>query len=257
MAVLNTEPLLDDRGLGSAATDISLAIDDLVVRFDGKAVLSGLSLHVAKGEFVVLLGRSGTGKSTLLKIIAGLEEHQSGTIAVSGGLGFAFQSPRLFPWMRTWQNVAAGATGLPGLDAAKRKELALSYLEEVSLRDKADAWPLTLSGGQAQRVSLARALAANAELLLLDEPFGALDALTRSSMHELVLDLWTRHRSTIVMVTHDINEALLLADRIIVMEGGRISNEWRLPSDRPRDLAQANIRTIQAELADALHVRRS
>jgi len=214
------------------------AVGDSVARavlvrriFDGRTVLDGVDIDIARGEFVALLGRSGSGKSTLLRALAGLDRDVDGELAVSGTVAVAFQEPRLVPWKRVAANVALGLNH-PDPTAAARAALA-----EVGLTERADAWPVTLSGGEAQRVSLARALVRDPDLLLLDEPFSALDALTRITIHRLVLDLWTRHRPGVLLVTHDVDEALHLADRVLVLGNGRIAHESivRVPHPRPRD----------------------
>jgi len=197
----------------------------LTKRFGDRTVLNGLDLTVERGEFVALLGRSGSGKSTLLRVLAGLDGDVEGSAVVTGTVSVAFQQPRLLPWRKVWRNVVLG------LKSADRA-LAEKALAEVQLAEHADDWPLTLSGGEAQRVSLARALVREPDLLLLDEPFGALDALTRISMHGLVQDLWRRHRPGVLLVTHDVDEALRLADRVLVLDGGRI-----VAAHRPRDAA--------------------
>ena len=223
-------------------------IRDLRRGFDGRTVLDGLDLTVGPGEFVALLGRSGSGKSTLLRLLAGLDATDdpeiAGTVAVPGSVAVAFQEPRLLPWRTVTDNVALG---LHRDDAA---EVAAAALEEVGLTDRAGAWPLTLSGGEAQRVSLARALVREPDLLLLDEPFGALDALTRLAMHRLVLDLWQRHSPGILLVTHDVDEALVLADRVLVLDGGRIVAD-HAPGPRPRHDVSALRREVLAELGVA------
>ncbi|MGZ3141766.1 ABC transporter ATP-binding protein [Lentzea chajnantorensis] len=196
--------------------------------FGQRTVLDGIDLEIAPGELVALLGRSGCGKSTLLRILAGLDDDFSGTAQVPGTVSVAFQQPRLLPWRKVWRNIALG------LHRPDGRPVALKALEEVRLPDHADAWPLTLSGGEAQRVSLARALVREPDVLLLDEPFGALDALTRLAMHHLVEDLWARHRPAVLMVTHDVDEALLLADRVLVLDEGRIVAEHRVTESRPR-----------------------
>jgi sulfonate transport system ATP-binding protein len=200
--------------------------------FGDRRVLHGLDLTVADGEFVALLGRSGSGKSTLLRVLAGLDDAGDdgvgGEVEVPGSVSVAFQEPRLLPWRSVTDNVALG------LHRADAREHALATLGEVGLTDRAEAWPLTLSGGEAQRASLARALVREPSLLLLDEPFGALDALTRIAMHRLVLDLWERHRPGILLVTHDVDEALVLADRVLVLDGGRIVAD-HAPGPRPRE----------------------
>ncbi|MGW0036139.1 ABC transporter ATP-binding protein [Gordonia sp. NPDC003376] len=212
------------------ATDSAVHVAGLTKSFDGNTVLADLDIDIAAGEFVVLLGASGCGKSTLLRILAGLDTEITGEVTVPRRRAVGFQSPRLMPWKRVWRNVVLGLPGTPDRTLAQR------YLAEVGLTDHADVWPKTLSGGQAQRVSLARALVREPDLLLLDEPFGALDALTRSQAQRLVVDLWERHGCAALLVTHDVEEALLLADRILVMDGGVIAHEVRLDLPRPRDI---------------------
>ncbi|HEY0453700.1 ABC transporter ATP-binding protein [Actinophytocola sp.] len=214
------------------ASELTVEVRGLTKRFGERTVLSGLDIDLAAGEFVALLGRSGSGKSTLLRILAGLDTAVEGTATVNGTVSVAFQQPRLLPWRRVWRNVVLGLRGR-GTD----RELADRALAEVRLGDLADAWPRTLSGGEAQRLSLARALVREPGLLLLDEPFGALDALTRLAMHGLVEDLWQRHRPAVLLVTHDVDEALLLADRVLILDGGAIVAEHPLTHPRPRRLA--------------------
>jgi sulfonate transport system ATP-binding protein len=206
----------------------AVSIRGLVKEFGERRVLDEVDLDIAPGEFVALLGRSGSGKSTLLRILAGLDREVQGTFEVPGTVSVAFQQPRLLPWRRVWRNVSLG---LRNVDARAVAEKALA---EVRLTDHVDAWPLTLSGGEAQRVSLARALVREPDLLLLDEPFGALDALTRLAMHHLVEQLWRDHRPAVLLVTHDVDEALLLADRILVLDEGRIVAEHHVGLSRPR-----------------------
>jgi len=211
----------------------------LVKAFGERRVLDGLDLTVHRGEFVALLGRSGTGKSTLLRVLAGVDPEVSGEARVDGTVSMAFQQPRLLPWRRVWINIALG------LEVDDPHAVALDALAEVYLTDRADAWPRTLSGGEAQRVSLARALVRRPDLLLLDEPFGSLDALTRQSMHRLVRELCRRHRPSVLLVTHDVDEALALADRVLVLAGGRIAAEHRPPADRnPTDLPALRARVL-------------
>jgi sulfonate transport system ATP-binding protein len=182
-------------------------------RFGERQVLDGVDLDIGRGEFIALLGPSGCGKSTFLKILAGLDPHATGTLSLPARRSVVFQEPRLLPWKRVWQNVALG---LP-YPAAERRRRAHAALEEVGVSHRSQAWPLTLSGGEAQRVALARALVRDPQLLLLDEPFGALDALTRIRMHGLLAQLWQRHQPAVLLVTHDVDEALLLAHRVIVL----------------------------------------
>jgi sulfonate transport system ATP-binding protein len=197
--------------------------------FDGREVLRDLDLDIPPGQFVALLGASGGGKSTLLKILAGLDQPDGDAeLTVPVHKAVAFQAPRLLPWKKVWQNVVLG---LPGRADRSR---ALAALTEVGLAGHLDAWPKTLSGGEAQRVALARALVRTPQLLLLDEPFAALDALTRLKTQRLVRDLWARHGFTVLLVTHDVDESLLLADRILVLEDGRIGHYVTVDVPQPR-----------------------
>ena len=213
-------------------------------------VLADVSLRVDRGEIVALIGRSGSGKSTILRVFAGLSTDHTGERVAAGAPALAFQEPRLFPWRDVRTNVAYGLTRnrLPKAQAQARADRALA---DVGLADRAEAWPLTLSGGQAQRVSLARALVAEPELLLLDEPFGALDALTRLSMRALLLDLWREHGFGVLLVTHDVDEAVALADRVVVLEEGEVIHT--LDIDDPRQATNADHH--RAELLDQLGVR--
>ena len=220
-----------------------------------RRILDDISLEVRAHEIVALVGRSGCGKSTVLRVLAGLSADHSGNREVTGAPAVAFQEPRLFPWRDVLTNVLYGLTRTTmSREAARtRSEQALA---EIGLADHADAWPLTLSGGQAQRVSLARALVAEPQLLLLDEPFGALDALTRLSMRALLLDLWRRHGFGVLLVTHDVDEAIELADRVLVLEDGRVAHSISIESPRPT----ASERTVQhdgyrVDLLDKLGVR--
>ena len=196
--------------------------------FGTARVLDDLDLSIAPGEFVALLGRSGSGKTTLLRTLAGLDAPDGQDVRLPGGRATVFQDARLMPWKRVWQNVAMG------LHRADARAAAEAALEEVGLTHRRDAWPLTLSGGEAQRAALARALVRRPELLLLDEPFAALDALTRMRMHALVLSLWQQHRPAVLLVTHDVEEAMALADRILVLDRGRIAAEERIAAPRGR-----------------------
>jgi sulfonate transport system ATP-binding protein len=198
-----------------SANERQLAVTARNVRrtFGDRGVLAGLDLNLRRGEFVALLGRSGCGKSTFLRALAGLDPDVTGEITTPPKRAVVFQEPRLLPWKRVWKNVALGLAG----GRQERRRIALGALVEVGLLARAEAWPVTLSGGEAQRVALARALAREPELLLLDEPFGALDALTKIRMHRLLARLLERHRPAVLLVTHDVDEALLLADRAIVL----------------------------------------
>ncbi|MFL9866062.1 ABC transporter ATP-binding protein [Paraburkholderia fungorum] len=221
-----------------------MQVHGLFKHFGDRCVIDGLSLEIRSGEFVALLGPSGCGKSTLLRVLAGLDHEIEGAVWVSPRRGVAFQAPRLLPWRRVWKNIVLGLSG----DRSRAR--AQAALREVGLAHRADAWPKDLSGGEAQRAALARVLARNPDLLLLDEPFAALDALTRLNAQNLVAQLWERHRQAILLVTHDVGEALLLADRILVMQEGRIALELPIDLPRPRDTdSAAFIRTKGVLLA--------
>lgn len=199
----------------------AVTVRGLVRSYGDRRVIDGLDLRIDKGEFVALLGESGCGKTTLLRALAGLDPIQGGHIAAPRRPAVVFQEHRLLPWDKLWANVALG---LPKEGARQRAEAALA---EVGLGERLDDWPRNLSGGQAQRVALARALVQEPELLLLDEPFAALDALTRIRMHGLVKELVARHTPGVLLVTHDVDEAIALADRILVMRDGAIAAEHR------------------------------
>jgi sulfonate transport system ATP-binding protein len=235
-------------GSDAPATEPVARVSGLVKRFGDRAVLDGLDLSIRRGEFVALLGRSGSGKSTLLRALAGLEPASGGELDVPATVSVAFQEPRLVPWKRVADNVALG------LDDPDPTAAAGAALAEVGLLGHRDAWPLTLSGGEAQRVSLARALVRRPGLLLLDEPFSALDALTRITVHRLVLDLWERHRPGVLLVTHDVDEALLLADRVLVLEDGRIAHETAVGLERPRHRDHPDLAGLRTVLLDRLGV---
>jgi sulfonate transport system ATP-binding protein len=206
----------------------AVEVRGLTREFSGNAVLRGLELRIQPGEFVALLGRSGSGKSTLLRTLAGLDDAPAGTVQVPQARTVVFQEPRLLPWKRVWRNVTLG------LRAADPKARAEAALAEVGLSHRLNAWPLTLSGGEAQRAALARALVREPALLLLDEPFAALDALTRLKMQALVTDLWRVHNPAVLLVTHDVDEALTLADRALVLEHGKIALDVPVTMPRPR-----------------------
>lgn len=218
--------------------------------FDGRRVLAGIDLTIRSGEFVVLVGKSGCGKSTLLKIVGGLDSGAEGVIDVSPDQAIVFQDPRLLPWKPVWKNVILGLEG----SQAQLRERARDALAEVGLADHAHAWPLTLSGGEAQRVALARALVRTPNLLLLDEPFAALDALTRLKMQQQVIALWRRHRIAALFVTHDVDEALLLADRIVLIADGAIARIFEIGLSRPRHREHPRFVAFRKELLQALGV---
>jgi len=222
--------------------------------FGDTHVLRSIDLDIKPGEFVVMLGRSGCGKSTLLRSLARLDPSPAGEIQTTGRATVAFQEPRLLPWRRVRENVELAL--LNTTERGSRRDLVDQQLAEVGLSEKADSWPRQLSGGQAQRVSLARALVSNPSLLLLDEPFSALDALTRIDMHQLVIQLWRHHAMAILLVTHDVDEALALADRVVLMDGGRLAHTWRVSLPRPdRTPSQPEIAGARAEILAALGVK--
>jgi sulfonate transport system ATP-binding protein len=220
----------------------------LTRRFGDRVVLDDLDLDIGRGEFVAMIGRSGSGKSTLLRALAGLDRDVTGSLGVAGPVAVAFQEPRLVPWQRVLANVALG------LRAPQPARAAAAALDEVGLTERAAAWPLTLSGGEAQRASLARALVRSPSLLLLDEPFSALDALTRITMHRLVLTLWERHRPAVLLVTHDVDEALALADRVLVLRDGRIAHSSAISVPRPRDRDHPSLTALRLRLLTELGV---
>jgi len=197
--------------------------------FDGRPVLDDLTFTIDSGEFVAMLGASGSGKTTLLRLLLGLERPDAGEVLVPEARTTVFQEPRLVASSRVWRNVVLG---LPKAEGTR--QVAVAALETVGLARHADAWPGTLSGGEAQRVALARALVRRPDLLLLDEPFAALDALTRLTMQALVAELVSRNQPGVLLVTHDVEEAVLLADRVLVLRDGRIAVDERIDLPRPR-----------------------
>jgi sulfonate transport system ATP-binding protein len=205
----------------------AVVVSNLRRAYGNRIVIDKLNLRIERGEFVALLGESGCGKTTLLRALAGLDPIQGGRIAAPRRPAVVFQEHRLLPWDSLWRNVSLG------LQLPDARERAAAALAEVGLGDRLDDWPRNLSGGQAQRVALARALVQQPELLLLDEPFAALDALTRIRMHDLVHELVANHRPGVLLVTHDVDEAIALADRILVMRGGAIAFEHRKADDAP------------------------
>ena len=228
------EPLLRESASDKLNIQISppsVRLRNFTRRFGANAIIEGLDLDMAPGEFVSLLGRSGSGKTTLLRTLAGLDAATGQDVTIPSSRAVVFQDARLLPWKRVWHNVALG---LKGRDVRSRAEKAL---REVGLGHRLDAWPLTLSGGEAQRTALARALVREPQLLLMDEPFAALDALTRLRVHELVLRLWAIHRPAVMLVTHDVDEAIALSDRILVLDRGRIVAEERITAPRGERLA--------------------
>ena len=219
--------------------------------FGDRNVLRGIDLEIRRREFVALLGRSGSGKSTILRALAGLDPGASGELYVPVRRSVVYQEPRLLPWARVLPNVVLG---LGGRDAVARGRAALA---EVALDGHEHDWPKTLSGGEAQRVSLARALVREPELLLLDEPFGALDALTRIRMHALVVRLCRTHHPAVLLVTHDVDEAILLADRVLVLSEGRLSLDLPVRLESPRLRGTPEFSRLRSQLLAELGVDES
>jgi sulfonate transport system ATP-binding protein len=251
MASVASEPLIV-----SSAEDLAVVARGVCRSFDGRQVLRGLGLTIASDEFVALLGRSGTGKSTLLRILGGLDPDYEGEVLVPERRAVVFQESRLIPWQRVLANVLLGLRRGAGGNVALRRR-GLDALGEVGLSEHANDWPLTLSGGEAQRVALARAFVREPQLMLLDEPFGALDALTRIRMHVLLQDLCLRHRPAVLLVTHDVDEAILLADRAVVLVDGRISLDLRIDLDRPCDRGHPAFVRLRDRLLLELGVKES
>ncbi len=212
-----------------------VTVTGLVRAYGDRIVIAGLNLRIERGEFVALLGESGCGKTTLLRALAGLDTIQAGRIDAPRRPAVVFQEHRLLPLASLWRNVSLN------LPASGSKERAEAALGEVGLADRLDDWPRTLSGGQAQRVALARALVQEPELLLLDEPFAALDALTRIKMQGLVKELVAKHRPGVLLVTHDVTEAVALADRILIMRRGAIAGEYRVAAHTDRAALRATL----------------
>jgi sulfonate transport system ATP-binding protein len=239
------------RGQALPSRGLALTIRDLHKSFGDHEVLRGIDLHIPAGQFVAVVGRSGCGKSTLLRLIAGLETASAGTVSFSEqprpeDLRVMFQEPRLLPWARVLSNVEVGlGRDRASADAQTRAENALV---EVGLGDKRGQWPAVLSGGQKQRVALARALVSHPRVLAFDEPLGALDALTRISMQRLLERVWHDQAFTAILVTHDVSEAVALADRVLVIEDGRIAHDIDVDIPRPRRRGSADLAALEGSI---------
>lgn len=218
--------------------------------FQGPPILNAIDLHIPSGQFVALLGESGSGKTTLLRAVAGLDHsaHSTGLAHASGNVSVLFQDSRLLPWLSVMDNLTLG------IDSPAVRQRAQQLLLEVGLGDKADVWPSTLSGGQKQRAALARSLLREPHVLLADEPFGALDALTRMRMHSLLLRLVERTHPTVILVTHDVDEALLLADRILVIQHGQIAQDHDVGLPHPRRPDHPRFMHLRTQLLRSLGV---
>jgi NitT/TauT family transport system ATP-binding protein len=248
---------------GVVASSAAVALDDVVVAFrlargGVYTAVERATLHVADGEFVTLVGPTGCGKSTLLNVIAGLLAPAAGGVNIFGSplaalnrqAGYLFQADALFPWKTVIENVAIGleTAGVPMRDARPRAQV---WLKRVGLDAFADRYPHMLSGGQRKRVGLAQVLICDPKILLMDEPFGPLDAQTRQIMGNLLLDLWTADRKAVLFVTHDLEEAIALSDRVVIMSAGpaaRIIGDWRVPLARPRDISEVKLDPMFHEL---------
>ena len=228
---------------------------DLKKSYNGTIVLDQLSLNIRKGEFVAIVGKSGCGKSTLLRLLSGLEKPSDGQIlieheqlmSINRQSCMMFQDGRLLPWKRVLENVELGLKG-------SHREEAMTVLKHVGLEHRIQEWPAKLSGGQKQRVALARALIHKPSLLLLDEPLGALDAFTRLEMQSLIENIWQKHGFTALLVTHDVEEAVTLADRVILLQDGMIAQDLAIPLPRPRQRDHATFTsTVKQILKQILH----
>jgi sulfonate transport system ATP-binding protein len=245
MKIDRIEELTVEQAAARGRHGARLALRGLKKSYAGRPVLDGIDLDLAAGEFVAVVGRSGCGKSTLLRAIAGLETLDAGSIDDGGAgpgprLRMMFQEPRLLPWKSVLDNV--------GLGLAHGRAAALAALDAVGLGARAAEWPSVLSGGQRQRVALARALVHQPPLLLLDEPLGALDALTRIEMQRLIESLWLARGFTAVLVTHDVQEAVALADRVVLVEDGRISLDLPVALARPRARATPGFAALEQRI---------
>lgn len=237
---------------------MSLELKNISRTFDGKTAVRNISLTAKQGEIIGILGTSGCGKSTLLRAISGLDRDYNGEIAINGETstdihdttGFIFQEPRLFPWMTVLENVTFGLKG----QKEEKNRLGREYLNSVGLSGSEDLYPRQLSGGMAQRVAIARALVTSPKILLLDEPFSALDAFTKMQLQDLLLDIWRSHHTTIVLVTHDIDEATYLCDRVVILRGqpGEIVSELAINVQRPRSRGSKRLAELKEEILDSL-----
>lgn len=243
------------------ALEIKALSKDYALRGQHLNVLENINLKVAPGEFISIVGPSGCGKSTLLRLIVGLDTNYAGDVLLDGqrlvgtslDRGIVFQDHRLFPWMTVSQNIALALKNHP-MSAQAKQQLVDEHIERVNLKGFADAYPHQLSGGMAQRAAIARALINAPKILLLDEPLGALDALTRVYLQQELQKIWVKQRCTVIMVTHDIEEALFLGDRVIVMGAhpGRITQEIRVDLPHPREHLSPQLHTLKEQLRQEL-----
>src|SRR5690625_2280493 len=239
---------------------MSLTVENVSRIFSGKTVVKNISFTANPGEIIGILGTSGSGKSTILRAISGLDQEYSGDISIHGKksqgvhdeTGFIFQEPRLLPWLTVIENIIFGLKGKKQANLERAKQ----YLANVGLDDCGHLYPRQLSGGMAQRVAIARALVTSPEILLLDEPFSALDAFTKMQLQDLLLDIWNMYQSTLVLVTHDVDEALYLCDRVIILRGqpGEIVKEITIEEQRPRQRGSQDLANLKTEILESLEL---
>ncbi|AOR63060.1 aliphatic sulfonates ABC transporter ATP-binding protein [Pectobacterium wasabiae] len=250
-----TDPATPSHSPSPLTKGAPLALDAITKHYGRRTVLNEVQLRIPSGQFVAIVGRSGCGKSTLLRLLAGLEAASSGKLltgtaplsSAKDDTRLMFQEARLLPWKKVIDNVGLGLRG-------NWREKAQDALASVGLADRADDWPAALSGGQKQRVALARALIHHPRLLLLDEPLGALDALTRIEMQSLIENLWLQHGFTVLLVTHDVSEAIALADRVILIEEGRVGLDITVDLPRPRRRGSAKLAELEARVLERVLV---
>jgi NitT/TauT family transport system ATP-binding protein len=231
-------------------------------RFDNFLALQGCNLRIEEGEFICLIGASGCGKSTLLRILAGFETASEGVVVVAGrevtgpgpDRGMVFQDYGLFPWLSVRDNIGFGPAAR-GVAKAQARETVDRFIDMIGLSRFADSYPHQLSGGMKQRVAIARVLANDARVVLMDEPFGALDAMTRERLQDELLEIWARTKLTVIFVTHAIEEAILLADRVVAMQPGpgRVVSDTRIDLPRPRDVSSPEFNELRRALSAQLH----
>lgn len=241
---------------------MSLNIRNIARTFNGKEVVKNVSFEAGAGEIVGLLGTSGCGKSTVLRAISGLDDGYEGSVEINGEIsnqveestGFIFQEPRLLPWLDVLENVTFGLKGKKEM----KVELGKKYLKDVGLEGNEALYPKELSGGMAQRVAIARALVTSPKILLLDEPFSALDAFTKMQLQDLLLNIWREYKTTIVLVTHDIEEATYLCDKIVILKGqpGEVGHEVTLDEQRPRKRGSSELAEYKTGILNYLDLNR-
>ncbi len=251
---VNVSTAILDPELRGSSTGAAIHLSNLKKSFGTHEVLKGINLDITPGQFVAIVGRSGCGKSTLLRLLAGLDTPTSGQITIDGasakGVRLMFQEPRLLPWQHVTANVEVGLSHAPSTPDRRRQ--AEAALAQVGLSGRETAWPAILSGGQKQRVALARALVSNPSILALDEPLGALDALTRIEMQALIEQVWLDRGFTALVVTHDVSEAVALADRILLLDAGQVAMDVPIDLPRPRRHGNPEAAAIEGRILERL-----